>query len=479
MARVTNSEAPLYLKVAQLIEDQIRAGVLRVGERIPSIRSLSRKQKVSVSTALQAYFWLENRGYVEARNKSGFYVRVPVAELAPEPRFQNSNPAPAEVGVGDILTKIMRAVNDRGKVPLGAACPSPALLPYHKLNRITRAITQKDPLHSSYYQFPPGSELLRRQIARRSLDFGCSFAAPDILVTCGAMEALNLCLRAVAKPGEVVAIESPTYFGVLQTIESLGMRALEIPTHSRTGMNLDVLERSVKKHRVKACMVMTNCHNPLGYILSDEMKKALVELLAKHQVPLIEDDIYGDLAFDLHRPKAAKAFDRTGMVLLCSSFSKVFAPGFRVGWVEAGRFRDAVERLKFLFTIATPSLPQLVVANFLESSGYDRYLRRLRLAFSEQVQATSQAIAKYFPSGTRLTRPAGGYLLWVELPKAVNALKLFRQALDENITILPGQIFSASGKFPSHIRISCGYPWSGDIDRALLTLGKLCEKLAR
>jgi DNA-binding transcriptional MocR family regulator len=334
-------------------------------------------------------------------------------------------------------------------------------------------------LHSSYYQFPPGSELLRRQIARRSLDFGCSFSFQNILVTCGAMEALNLCLRAVAKPGEVVAIESPTYFGVLQTIESLGMRALEIPTHSRTGMNLDVLERSVKKHSVKACMVMTNCHNPLGYILSDERKKALVELLAKHQVPLIEDDIYGDLAFDLHRPKAAKAFDRTGMVLLCSSFSKVLAPGFRVGWVEAGRFRDAVERLKFLFTIATPSLPQLVVATFLESGGYDRYLRRLRLAFSEQVQATSQAIAKYFPSGTRLTRPAGGYLLWVELPKAVNALKLFRQALAENITILPGQIFSASGKFPSHIRISCGYPWSDDVDRALLTLGKLCEKLAR
>jgi DNA-binding transcriptional MocR family regulator len=479
MEKATHSEAPLYLKVAEIIEDQIRAGVLRVGDRIPSIRSLSRQQKVSVSTTLQAYFLLENRGYVEARNKSGYYVRVPVTELAPEPKFQNSEPAPAEVGVGDILTKFMRAVGDRGKVPLGAACPSPVLLPYHKLNRITRAIVQKDPLHSSYYQFPPGSELLRRQIARRSLDFGCRFSAPDILVTSGAMEALNLCLRAVAKPGDIVAIESPTYFGVLLAIESLGMRALEVPTHPRTGMNLDALERSVKKHRIKTCIVMANCHNPLGYILSDERKKALVELLAKHQVPLIEDDIYGDLTFDLQRPKVAKAFDRTGMVLLCSSFSKVLAPGFRVGWVEAGRFRDEVERLKFFTTIATPSLPQLVVANFLESGGYDRYLRRLRLAFSEQVQAMSQAIAKYFPSGTRLTRPAGGYLLWVELPKAVNTLKLFRQALAENITILPGRIFSTSGHFQSHIRISCGYPWSDDIDRALLTLGKLCEKLAR
>src|SRR5579875_3923946 len=476
MKEAGSSEAPLYLKTAQLIENQIRDGVLRPGDRIPSIRSMSRKRKVSISTVLQAYFWLESRGYVEARNKSGFYARVPVADLTPEPKFQTSDPAPTEVEVGEILAKVIRAVSDPAKAPLGAACPGPSLLPHHKLNRIIRLISQKDPLHSSYYQFPPGSESLRRQIARRSLDFGCNFSARDIVITCGAMEALNLSLRAVANPGGVVAIESPTYSGVLQTLESLGMRALEIPTHPRAGMDLNVLERSIKKHRVKACIVMSNCHNPLGYVLPDDWKKALVELTAKYQVPVIEDDLYGDLTFDLQRPKTAKAFDRAGLVLLCSSFSKVLAPGFRVGWVEAGRFRAEVERLKFLTTIATSSLPQLAVAHFLASGSYDRYLRRLRLAFSEQVQAMSQAIAKYFPSGTRLTRPWGGYLLWVELPKKVSALKLFRQALAQNIAILPGPLFSASGGFKNHIRISCGYSWSDELDRALLTLGKLCEK---
>lgn len=476
MGNKAGLQAPLYLKIAQLIENQIRGGVLRVGDKIPSIRLMSRQQKVSISTTLQAYILLETRGYVEARNKSGFYVRVPLAEQIPEPEFQTSNPRPAEVGVGEVLTRVMRAVGDHTKVPLGAACPSPSLIPYHKLNRIIRRITQRDPLHSSYYQFPPGSELLRRQIARRSLDFGCSFSAQDIVVTCGALEALNLSLRAVARPGDVVAIEGPTYFGVLQTIESLGMKALEIPTHPRTGMNLEVLDSSIKKHRVKACIVMTNCHNPLGYVLEDEKKKALVELTARHQVPLIEDDLYGDFTFDLRRPKVAKAFDRAGLVLLCSSFSKCLAPGFRVGWVEAGRFRAEVERLKFLSTIATPSLPQLAIAEFLSSAGYDRYLRRLRMAFNEQVQAVSQAIARYFPSGTRLTRPAGGYILWVELPKKVNALTLFRRALAQGITILPGPLFSAAGHFTSHIRISCGYPWSHDLDRALVTLGMLCEK---
>lgn len=476
MEKSSASEAPLYLQIAQLIEKQIRDGVLRVGDRIPSIRSLSREQRISISTALQAYMWLENRGYVEARNKSGFYARVPFSDLVPEPKFRVSEPEPTTVNVGEILAKVIAAARDSTKVPLGAACPGPSLLPYHKLNQIIRRVAQKDPLHSCHYQFSPGSELLRRQIARRSLEFGCSFSARDIVITCGAMEALNLCLRAVAQPGDVIAIETPTYSGVLQLIETLGMRALEIPTHPRTGMNLEVLNRSIKKHRVKACLVMTNCHNPLGYVLAEENKKALVDLTAKHMVPLIEDDLYGDLAFDSRRPKVAKAFDRTGLVLLCSSFSKVLAPGFRVGWVEAGRFTEKVERLKFLTTIATASLPQLVLANFLESGGYDRYLRRLRLAFSEQVRTMSQAIAKYFPPGTRLTRPWGGYLLWVELPGKVSALTLFRQALAANIAVMPGPVFSASGRFKSHLRISCGYPWSDEIDRALLTLGKLCEK---
>lgn len=476
MGQAVSSEGPLYLKIARLIEDQIRDGALRPGDRIPSIRSLSRKREVSISTVLQSYYWLESRGYVEARSKSGFRVRVPFSELVPEPRFRTSDPAPTKVGGGELLAEILRAVGDPAKAPLGAALPGPSLVPYQKLNHIVRRISQREPLHSSYYQFPPGSESLRRQIARRSLESGCSFSPQDIIITCGAMEALNLCLRAVAKPGQVVAIESPTYFGMLQAIESLGMSALEVPTHPRFGMDLDVLERSIKKHRIKACIVMTNCHNPLGYVLGDDRKKALVDLTAKYRVPLIEDDLYGDLAFNLGRPKVAKAFDREGLVLLCSSYSKVLAPGFRVGWVEAGRFGEEVKRLKWLSTIATASLPQLVIADFLETGGYDRYLRRLRIAFSEQVQSVSKAIAKYFPPGTRLTRPWGGYLLWVELPRGVSALKLFRQALAQNITILPGQVCSASGRFQRYVRISCGYPWSDEIDRALLTVGRLCDK---
>jgi DNA-binding transcriptional MocR family regulator len=290
------------------------------------------------------------------------------------------------------------------------------------------------------------------------------------------MESLNLGLRAVARPGDVIAIESPTYFAMLQIIESLGMKAIEIPTHPRNGMDLDSLESAIRKHRVRACIGILNCHNPLGFILDDTYKKDLVTLLTKHNVPLIEDDIYGDIAFNGIRPKAAKAFDTEGIVLLCSSFSKVLAPGFRVGWIQPGRFLDRVIRLKFINTISSPVLPQLAIAEFIESGGYDRYLRGLRTALANQVQIYGQAIMKYFPEGTKISRPAGGYVLWLELPETIDALKLYRAALAQNISVVPGMIFSPTGRFRNHIRISCGHPWSPSIERAVVALGKLCSQ---
>jgi DNA-binding transcriptional MocR family regulator len=479
MKEIQSSKVPLYLRVAQQIQGQIRKGALRVGDRVPSIRALRRQQGISVSTVLQAYFWLENNGWIEPRPQSGFYVRVPYTDLVPEPEFYSTSSVPTDVGITGLLDEIVNSIAHPAHVPLGAASASPALYPNRKLNQIINKITRSDPTHSGHYEFPHGNEELRRQIARRAVGFGCTFSPAEVIITCGGMEALNLAVRAVARPGDVIAIESPTYFAVLQIIESLGMKAIEIPTHPRGGMDLDALARAVRRHRVRACITMANCHNPLGFILDDDYKKNLVSLLTKHNVPLIEDDIYGDLAFNGTRPKTAKTFDTDGLVLLCSSFSKVLAPGFRVGWIEAGRYRDAVKRLKFINTIASPSLPQIAIAAFIESGGYDRYLRGLRQTLANQTQLYSQAVARYFPSGTKISRPAGGYVLWVELPRNIDSLKLYRAAVAEKISIVPGVIFSPSGKFGNYIRISCGHPWHDAIDRALVTLGRLCEKVAR
>jgi DNA-binding transcriptional MocR family regulator len=472
----TASDQPLYLQVARQIEHQIRKGALRVGDRVPSIRGLRRQQGISVSTVLQAYFWLENQGWIEPRPHSGFYVRVPYSDLVPEPELQSKPSAPAPVGVIGVLDEVVNSLENLDYVPLGSALASVELYPNAKLNKIINRIIRTVPGHSGRYEGSAGLAPLRRQIARRAAGYGCSLSPKDVIVTCGGMEALNLALRAVARPGDVIAIESPTYFAFLQIIESLGMKAIEIPTHHRTGMDLDALAKAIRKHSVRACITISNCHNPLGFILEEQYKKDLVALMTKHNVALIEDDIYGDLAFSGIHPKTAKSFDKEGIVLLCSSFSKVLAPGFRVGWIEAGRYRDTVRRLKFINTIHSPSLPQLAIAEFMETGGYDRYLRGLRETLARQIQLYSQAVSRHFPDGTKISRPLGGYVLWVELPERVDALKLYRMAVSQKISIIPGVIFSASGRFGNHIRLSCGHPFTDSIERALVTLGKLCEK---
>jgi DNA-binding transcriptional MocR family regulator len=470
-------DAPLYVRIAETFTQQVANGTFRPGDRVPSLRRLSEEQGVSLSTALQAYVWLEDRGYLEARPQSGFYIRTPFAKLIPEPQIEIGKSQPITRGTNPLLEQVIKAAGDPAFIPFGPGCASAELFPNRKLNLIMRRILRHQPLHSSKYDFPPGVESFRRQIAKRALAIRLEVSPRDVVVTGGALEAINLGLRAVARPGDVIAVECPTYFAIFESVASLGMKAIEIPTHPQQGMDLERLERAIGQHKIKACITTTNCHNPLGYVLPDKYKRSLVDLTARLNVALIEDDLYGDLAFDGPRPLTAKSFDRKGLVLLCSSFSKILSPGYRVGWILAGRFRAEVERLKLVTSLAAPSLPQLVVAEFLESGGYDRHLRRLRARLAGQMESVRLAIAKYFPSGTRISRPAGGYMLWIELPQKVDALKLHRDAIEKRIGILPGPLFSASGLHCKHyIRINCGHVWTEAHDRALLTLGGLCDR---
>ena len=478
MLQESSNESPLYVQIASTFTDQFAAGALRPGDRVPSLRRLSRQHKVSMSTALQAYLWLESRGYLEARPQSGFYIRTPFSKLIPEPQYEAKRPAPATLGMNEIISDIISAAEDRRNIPFGAGAASPELFPNRRLELIFRRLIRQRPLHSSQYIFLPGLESLRHQIARRSGELGCTLSPAEITITCGALEAINLALRAVCQPGNVIAVESPTYFGIIGTAASLGMKAIEIPTHPQQGIDVAELDRAVRRHNIKACVVMANCQNPLGYVMDDGHKKALVQLAERHKFFIVEDDIYGDLTLQGARPRTLKSFDRKGMVLLCSSVSKTLSPGLRVGWVAAGRFHNEIERLKLLTNVGTAALPQEAVAEFLHSGGYDRHLKRLRTMLAGQMESVRQAIAKYFPVGTRVSRPAGGYMLWVQLPDQIDALKLYRKALDEHISILPGTIFSPTGRFRNYIRINCGQTWTETHDRAILTLGRLCERLA-
>lgn len=468
----------LYQQTADKIATLIQTGTLRPGERIPSVRRLSRQHNVSVSTVLQAYLTLENRGLIAARPQSGYYVRPRLETLPPEPAMVVPPAGASSITSDELITRVIHAMRDPGIIPLGAGAPDPDLFPTPKLYRTLTAVTRRAGKESNHYDVPPGSLALRRQIARRSLDWGCSLSCDEFVTTNGCMEALNVCLRAVAKPGDTVAVESPTFFGTLQAIGNLGLKTVEVSTYPREGMCLDALSVVLRRHKVAAVVINPNFQNPLGHCMPDEKKRVLVELLAKREIPLIEDDLFGDLHFGEQRPKVAKAYDRQGLVLLCGSVSKTLAPGFRVGWTSPGRFQPQVERIKHALNCACPVLPQLAIAEFLQTGGYDHHVRAIRRAYSQQLHVFSEAIGRYFPAGTKVTRPQGGYLLWVEMPKGVDALELHRQALEHQISICPGPIFSPKQNYRNCIRVSCGHRWSDKIDAALQTLGKLAGAIS-
>jgi len=467
----------LYEQIAERVTRLIEKGTLRPGEKVPSVRTLSVKMGVSVSTVLQSYFLLEDRGLIEARPQSGFYVRLRPRELPPEPKMSAPSTAASSVDIGELSLEVHDAIMNPGIVPLGAATPSDEMLPTKKLYRLLGSVARKHEALSNRYDSPRGNPELRRQIARRSIDWGGNLVPDEIVVTFGCSEALNLSLRAVTKPGDTVAVESPVYFGFLQILESLNLKALEIPTHPREGVSPEALERALSKHRVSAVFLSANFQNPLGCCTPDANKKPIVELLARRGIPLLEDDVYGDLYFGPSRPKALKAFDGAENVVLCSSFSKTISPGFRIGWAVPGRHLKQVLRHKLSSTISTATLPQMAIAELLASGGYDHYLRSVRKAYALQVQMMTQAVRKYFPEKTSVTRPAGGTVLWVEFPEQIDAFTLYRKALEKNISIVPGPLFSPKRQYRNCVRLNCGHPWSERTEEAMITLGQLALRL--
>ncbi|MFC4159360.1 aminotransferase-like domain-containing protein [Chitinimonas lacunae] len=465
------ADPPLYAALADEIAALIAAGSLRPGDKLPSLRELRDRRGLSLSTVTEAFRQLEDRGLVEARPQSGFFVR-----LRQQPAHPPLPIEPAAVTVNRRLWEHLQLLKRSERRSFGYAVLSPELFPNALLQKQINEVIKRQPTILSEYGGPTGLPALRRQIARRSMDWGGQLGPDDIVVTAGGIEALNLALRAVTQAGDVVAVESPTYFGLLQLFEAMGLQALEIPSDPGEGVSLAALDLATRDGGVAACVLMPNFSNPTGSLMPDASKQKLVELLAQRGVPLIEDDIYGEFHAGRERPRPAKAFDRWGNVLYCASYTKLAAPGMRVGWIAPGRYQSRVEILKYINTFSTPALMQATLARFLECGSYDLHMRRLRRFCTEQLAHTAEALASYFPEGTRWTEARGGYLCWVELPAGCDTSLLLEQAIEEDITFAPGRLFTARDAYHNYLRLCCGEPWSAEMETALARLGELAAR---
>ncbi len=465
----------LYRQVAQELRKMIRSATLRPGERLPSVREFCRTRDVSPATVVHAYDTLVIEGLIESRPRSGYYVsdeRLPAA--APQRSTPKSNST--RVLVSDLVFETLKATRDREVVALGSAFPSPMLFPWTKLARYLGSSARRMDPWTTVASLPPGNLDLRRQIARRYLRLGMSIAVDEIIVTAGALEALNLALETVTRPGDTIAVESPTFYGCLQAAERLQLKVVEIPTDPRAGVDIAGLTRAIAKYPIRACWFMTTLHHPTGAIVPPERKRELVRLLSQHAIPLIEDDAYADLQFAASPAPPAKAFDDKGWVLHCGSFSKCLAPGYRLGWIAAGKFNNEVSRRKIESSLATSLPVQLAVAQMLRHGSYQSHLVGLRGVLASQQAAALNSLQRHFPAGYRVSRPDGGYFLWIECAASVNSLEVHRLALESGISIAPGPMFSARRQFGNFIRLNCGHAWTPGMDGAIARLGQILRR---
>lgn len=478
MEKHRSGNTPLYRALAGQYRSAIESGALQLGERFPSVRTLQSRHGVSLSTALQMCRWLETEGWLEARPRSGNFVRRPkrLATLALREPNSSALPDPAQfVGIHARVSHfVARGKQERVHINLSTATCAPELYPAEALkNAATRALRRHPELLVRTTSLN-GSPVFRSVLARRAMESGMLLSPDDIVVTHGCIEALNVALRAVTQPGDIVAVESPTFFGLLQVLESLGLRALEIPTSPQTGLSLEALELAKQTYPdLKATVVVPVLQNPLGSIMPETHKERLVTFCDTAGIALIEDDTYSALANGDVPRKALKHWDKTGNVIHCASLHKILAAGMRLGWMSAGRWQARVEMLKYAQTRSSEELSQLAAAEFMNSSAYDRHLRRLRTALDGQRARTAATVAACFPEGTRLNEPDGGVMLWVELPAGTSSQAVFDAALAEGILIAPGQMFSNSNRFDNYLRLNCGFPFTDEIEMALKQLGQI------
>jgi DNA-binding transcriptional MocR family regulator len=462
-----------YEKLADEVAGLIASGVLRAGERLPSVRRLAQERRVSISTAVQAFRQLELRGLVEARPQSGFFVRARPQPLAATGARSTPDTA-VDVNLNQRLERVLQAIVQPGMVPLGFALPAPSLLPVAALQRRYSSVARRFPtLLAGGNYIDMNDPQLVRQIVRRSLAWGGPLDADEIVITHSCTEALCLCLRTVTRPGDTVAVESPAYYLMLQLIESLGLKALEIPSSPLTGLSVEALDLATREGGIAAVLLVPNASNPLGSVMPEENKRKLAQLMAARHIPVIEDDIHGDLCYDARRPWPIKAFDTSGNVMLCASLSKCLSPTLRIGFAAPGKYHAAVALHRTLSSGGTNPITQRVVAETFESGAYDRQVRTLKRKFQHQVEQMMAAVTRYFPAGTRMARPLGGFVLWVELPEDIDTSALYPRAIAEGIAFVPGELFSASGLYRNCLRLNCGNPWSDTIEAAVKRLGEL------
>lgn len=460
-----------YRAIADEVIVEIERGGMGAGDKLPSLRDACARWRVSLITAKGAYRLLEQRGYIESRPQSGYYVLPQEVQTPPAPYAARTGVASPNEELR-IITQIIGTNSPDGLRALGAAIPGAELLPLRTLTRYASRIGRAFAPHIGEYGTPAGSQRLREEISRYYRSLGARVLPQDLVIHNGALDAITTTLRSITRAGDTIVLESPTYYLFMHAAAALHLRVITVPHIPHEGIDLVRLESVLRSHAIKALVIIPNFHNPTGSLLSISAKEKLVRLAERHNTLIIEDDVYGDLAFSGDRPPPLLALDRKDRVIHCSSVSKVLGPGLRVGWSISRALRPAIEQARFLESIASPVLPQEVVAEFLSCEGLKRHRMLMSKKLSANAELYHSALHQALPAGSRITRPQGGFLLWIELPRGADTTALFHSLASKRTGLTPGILFGNDREAKRFFRLSFGAPFSPQAHQAIHRIGE-------
>jgi len=434
------------------IEKNIREGIYKPGHKLPSVRELKKQYQISITTVQNGYEHLMILGLVESIPKSGYYV-----SSRPE-RLPDQQKAPRSLIVRDsifennlVLTTSLRA--GRKISEFNVAAPGDLLIPQKLLLRTMQQVIREYGMSLLRYYPSNGSEDLKNNIIKRAAGYHTSINPEELIITDGALQALYIALASTCNSGDVIAVESPCVFSILEVVRTLNLKVIEIPVDLESGFDIDFLRKACLKNKIKAVLVTPNFHNPTGVLLSDEQKKALLSVVQQHGIALIENDIYGDLNFNGQRPSTIKSFDDSGLVMTYSSYSKTLAPGIRLGWLSTGKFMERAEQVKFSLGSTVSPIYQETVNRLLAGSSYERHIRAFKMQLAKNAYFTINLLADNFPEGTSIFTPSGGYNIWVKMPNHIDMDHFYDQCEKIGIRFTPGYTFSFSNNFTQYFRV--------------------------
>ena len=459
------------------IKKQITEGLWRPGQRLPSLREQARRCKVSLLTAMHAYQILQDQGVIISREKSGYYVLSNLNSELKENKFTPDESNNVSLHKADSNEYIHQIIQQAAVVtaPFGSPFPDPDLLPHLKIKKsLASAIRDFDPLRHSTI-LPPGEEQLREKISQRYASSGVNFPADNIVITAGALDGLGLCLQAVTEPGDAVLIEEPCFYGVLQQISRLRLKAVPVKSSVFMGLDLTELESILSDTPAKAMVLMTNNQNPVGYTLTEPKKKQLAAILEKHKVIAIEDDVYHEIYPSDKRGKPLCSYFESDGWIYCSSFSKILSMDYRIGWVVSSCYGNKIQRLQLMNTISVSPIAQLTVNHFLTANGFEYNLRVFRRELELRKDFAWRKLKEYFPAEVKVHYISGGYFLWVEMPEYIDADDIYESAYKMNVSISPGRMFSVSGAYRNYFRFNASLQWSPLIDEGAKLLGAIID----